>query len=301
MDWASIAQYSGIAGIVVGLFVFLSRSFVREWLFPKLTRHQAFTIILVIVICCWSLSAWAIYWGYNARTTLGEMLSPDNHFRLVYLKSPVDSIYGKSHLLLLSSTRDVNRVQLDGNYFVRGTLPSCRDPKAVEIRAAEVTLRVHETWEVTQFLHANFNDPFDRQYKVLSVLLNDVFYDAAVPWIKREIEPYNNIAKTGKQVFCNQDFVSTAYLHLRYTNFFGAQAELYTKAEFRRDAEGHPICLLTEIHRDTFNQYPAEVPGAMDYFRPDGSDHYFTFLPEKGGYMPMIMADVIKMSESESR
>ncbi|WP_316199190.1 hypothetical protein [Bradyrhizobium sp. SZCCHNS2002] len=302
MDWTSIAQYSGIAGIVVGLFVYLSRGFIREWLFPKLTRQQAFTIILVIVIGCWSLSGWAIYWGYNARSTLGEVLSPDNDFKMVFLKTPIDSVYGKSHLLLLSSIRDVNRVKLEGNYFVRGTLPDCRDPGQREIYAAELTLRAHEIEELTPYLHENFNQPFDSQYKILSVLLNDTFYDAAVPWMKKEIEPYNKISKTGAPVFCNQDFVSTAYLHFKYTNFFGAPTELYAKAEFKRDTDGHPVCLFAEIDKDVFDQYPGEVPGAIEYFRPDGSDRYFTLLPEaKEGYMPMIMAEVRKMSEAANR
>lgn len=60
-EWGKIA---GIAGISLGVFLFLFREVIRKNIFSKLTKKQSYVIILVFMLLVWSLSIFSIF-QYN--------------------------------------------------------------------------------------------------------------------------------------------------------------------------------------------------------------------------------------------
>ena len=56
IDLISIIRIAGIGGLAIGVFLLLFREVIRTNIFPKLTKSQAYRLLLIIVILIWSVA-----------------------------------------------------------------------------------------------------------------------------------------------------------------------------------------------------------------------------------------------------
>ena len=66
-EWGQIA---GIAGIAVGIFLVLFREVIRKNIFPKLSKKQSFTILLVFMGLTFSIGVLSIYFYYSGSSSV---------------------------------------------------------------------------------------------------------------------------------------------------------------------------------------------------------------------------------------
>lgn len=60
-----MGQIAGIGGLVVGVFLLLSRDIIRKKIFPKLAKKQAYKLLRLILILAWLLAILGIgCWVY---------------------------------------------------------------------------------------------------------------------------------------------------------------------------------------------------------------------------------------------
>ena len=59
-------QVAGIGGLSIGLAILVFRDVIRKNIFPSLTKAQSFRIILIVVVCTWSIALAGIgAWVYT--------------------------------------------------------------------------------------------------------------------------------------------------------------------------------------------------------------------------------------------
>lgn len=100
---------AGLAGIALGVFLFLFREVIRKNIFQSLSRTQSFSIILVFMIMVWTLSLVSIYLYYQQPD---DNRNEKNCSTWLYNKSLIDKT--KSHQLGTGGRTYVNRNRLRG-------------------------------------------------------------------------------------------------------------------------------------------------------------------------------------------
>ena len=61
-----VGQVAGIGGLSIGFVILIFRDIIRKNIFPSLTKSQSFRIILIVVICTWSIALSGIgAWVYT--------------------------------------------------------------------------------------------------------------------------------------------------------------------------------------------------------------------------------------------
>ena len=63
-------QVAGLAGIAVGVFLILFREVIRKNIFPKLSKKQSFTILLVFMGLTFSIGVLSIYLYYSRGASM---------------------------------------------------------------------------------------------------------------------------------------------------------------------------------------------------------------------------------------
>lgn len=100
-EWGMIA---GIAGIGLGIFIYLFRSFIQQKIFPMLTKKQAFTLLTIFLIMVWLLSLVCIgvyiYQEQNGKGMVTILVHGDRKDQLVLPgKGRVKLIYGQASVV----------------------------------------------------------------------------------------------------------------------------------------------------------------------------------------------------------
>lgn len=66
-----VAQVAGIGGIALGVLLLVFRDIIRRNIFPKLSRHNAYSLLRLMVVLVWSIALVGIVaWIYTSRATV---------------------------------------------------------------------------------------------------------------------------------------------------------------------------------------------------------------------------------------
>ena len=97
-EWGMIA---GFAGLALGTFFYLFREIISKKIFPKLTKKQSFTLLVLFMVLVWILSITSIilYYSYNQKTAQLTIFITDVHNNVVLEnEGKINSSIGNSSL-----------------------------------------------------------------------------------------------------------------------------------------------------------------------------------------------------------
>ncbi len=77
----TLGQIAGVAGVAIGVFLFITRDLIAKNIFPKLTKAHSTKIIVMFAFMAWSVALAGIgAWSYtevNRNGTASDAALPD--------------------------------------------------------------------------------------------------------------------------------------------------------------------------------------------------------------------------------